>query len=52
MEEITSKVLDINSIKSEYNIKEIFSFLSRKQIYNLIIYNKHLQKLVEINIKK
>ena len=38
------------NIKSENNLKEIFSFLGRKKIYKLIIYNKHLQKILKINI--
>ena len=51
MEEIISKALNINSIKSEYNIKEVFSFLGRKELLNLIIYNKQFQKFFEINIE-
>ena len=37
-------------IKYEKNLKEIFSFLERKKLFNLIIYNKHLQKILKINI--
>ena len=39
-------------IKSEKNLKEIFSFLGRKKLFNLIIYNKHLQKIVKIKIEE
>ena len=38
------------SIRSEYNLKEIFSFLKTKRLFNLIIYNKHLQELFKINL--
>jgi len=56
MNEIAYKVEDIKSnlnfakcIKSEYILKEIFSFLGRKKLLNLIIYNKHLQNVLKIN---
>ena len=39
------------AIKSFYNLKNIFSFLSEKQKLNIIINNKHLQKKFDINIK-
>ena len=39
------------SIKFENNLKEIFSFLERKRLFKLIIYNKNLQKTVKINIE-
>ena len=39
-------------IKSEKNLKEIFSFLGRKKLFNLIIYNKHLQNIFKINIEE
>ena len=38
------------TIKSENNLKEIFSFLGRKRLFDLIIYNKNLQKTLKINI--
>jgi len=38
------------TIKFENNLKEIFSFLERKRLFNLIIYNKNLQKTLKINI--
>ena len=40
-----------NYIKSSYIIKEIFSLISENQKLELIIYNKHLQKLFDINIE-
>ena len=39
------------SIKSYYNLMEIFSFLNTKQKLNIIIYNKQLQKKLRINIE-
>ena len=39
------------SIQFLYILKDIFSFLSEKQRLNIIIYNKHLQKQFDINIK-
>jgi len=48
MDEIKSKVNDIKSelefgqfIKSKYILKEIFSFLRKKKLFQIIIYNKH-----------
>jgi len=38
-------------IRSFYNIKMIFSYLEYKQKLNMIIYNKHLQKIFGVNIK-
>jgi antitoxin component YwqK of YwqJK toxin-antitoxin module len=59
MEEIIYIADDIKSkleleriIKSEKNLKEIFSFLGRKKLFNLIIYNKHLQNIFKINIEE
>ena len=63
MEEIIYNAGDIKSkleleriIKSEKNLKEIFSFLGRKKLFNLlfnlIIYNKHLQNIFKINIEE
>jgi len=58
MNEIISKNGDIKldlklgkSIKSEYILKEIFLFLDRKRLFNLIIYNKYLQTVLKINIE-
>ena len=51
---------NFENIKSEKNIKsiskyvlkdEIFSFLSEKQKLKIIIYNKDLQKKLDINIE-
>ena len=39
------------SIESKYILKNIFSFLTENQKLNIIIYNKHLQKKFDINIK-
>ena len=41
----------IESIKSLYILKDIFSFLSEKQKLKIIIYNKDLQKKFDINIE-
>ena len=34
-----------------YMIKEVFSFLYKKYKLNIIIYNKKLQKRLEVNIE-
>ena len=39
------------SIESLYILKYIFSFLSEKRKLNIIIYNKHLQKMLDTNIE-
>jgi len=39
------------SIKSLYNLNQIFYFLNIKQMLNIIIYNKQLQKELKINIE-
>ena len=41
----------IGDIKSKYNIKEVFSFLSEKQKLNMIIYNKEIQYILGIDIE-
>ena len=41
----------IESIKSPYILKDIFSFLSEKLKLEIIIYNKNLQKKIDINIE-
>ena len=56
MDEIKNKDIksDLNfvmSIKSEYNLNEIFSFLGRTNSLNLIIYNKQLQNRLQINLE-
>jgi len=38
-------------IESLYILKDIFSFLSKKQKLKIIIYNKDLQKILDINIE-
>ena len=50
-EEIRSKANIWKSIKSPYNLKEIFSFININQKLNIIIYNKQLQKEFGINIE-
>ena len=42
---------NIQNIKSSYVIQKVFSFLSVKQILNLIKYNKEFQKLFLIDIE-
>ena len=53
MDEIGSNKnrINIRDINSSYIIKNIFSFLSEKQILNLIIYNKQFQTFLLIDIK-
>ena len=58
MDETIYKVWDTKSdlefgkkIKLESSLKEIFSFLERKKLFNLIIYNKYLQNKFKINIE-
>ena len=43
------KINEFENIKSAYIIKDIFSFLSTKQKLKIIIYNKYLQKKLDIN---
>ena len=43
--------VNIKDIKSIFILKIIFSFLSKKQILNMIIYNKKLQKMFLVDIK-
>ena len=47
-ERIKSTININESIKSLYNLKEIFSFLDIKQKLNIIIYNKKLQENLDI----
>ena len=55
MKELVSKVGDtkpnLKSIKSNYILKEIFSFLGTKKYFDLIIYNKNLQNAFKINLE-
>ncbi len=48
--ELNKKVY-IRDIKSEYIIRDIFSFINKKQRLNLIAYNKKLQKIIGVNIE-
>ena len=41
----------VKTIDSKYILKDIFSFLSEKLKLNIIIYNKDLQKELDINIE-
>ena len=41
----------IESIKSLYILKDIFSFLSEKRKLKILLYNKYFQKKLDINIK-
>ena len=43
--------LNIRDINSPFIIKNIFSFLSEKQILNMIMYNKLFQNLLLVNLK-
>ena len=43
--------INIRDISSFYIIKNIFSFLSKKQMLNMIMSNKSLQKIFLLNIK-
>jgi len=40
----------VKLIKSKYIFEQILSFLKMEEILNLIIYNKYLQKYLDINI--
>ena len=51
MVEFKSKAINIEDIKSSYIKKEIFSLLNQKKIIRMIIYNKKLQKLFEVDIE-
>jgi len=43
--------VNIRDINSSFIITNIFSFLSEKQILNMIMYNKLFQNLLFVNIK-
>ena len=51
MAEFNNKAINIEDIKSSYIIKEIFLLLNQKQKLNMIIYNKQLQNIFEVNIE-
>ena len=46
-----NELINIEEIKSSYIIKEVLSFLSKKQKLNVIIYNKKLQKIFGVCIE-
>ena len=50
-ENIKTRINIEKSIGSLYILKEIFSFLSEKEKLNIIIYNRQLQKKIDINIE-
>ena len=45
-----AKRINLADIKSSYVIKELLLFLNPKQLLNIIIYNKQLQKLFGLDI--
>ena len=45
------KKIKIGDIKSAYIIRDVFSFINKKQKLNLIIYNKQLQNINGVNIE-
>ena len=45
-----SNINILNSIKSFFNLIELFSFLKARQKLNIIIYNKHFQEKLGIDI--
>jgi len=50
-ENIKSEKIIGKSIECLYILKDIFSFLSQKKKLEIIIYNKELQKILDINIE-
>jgi len=42
----------LNSIKSSYILNEIFTFINEKQKLNMVIYNKQLQKMLDVGIRR
>ena len=42
----------VESIKSSYVLKWVMSFLSEKQKLEMIIYNKQLQNILDVNIEE
>ena len=53
MDEIENikNIINIRDINSSYIITNLFSFLSEKQILNMVIYNQQFQKLLLVDIK-
>ena len=51
MSEIKKAIKNIEDIKSSYIKKEVFSFLSKKQKLNIIIYNKQLLNICGFDIE-
>ena len=50
MDKLKEKKSNIYSIKSQYNLKLVFSFLNKKQKMNMIMYNKELQRKLDVDI--
>ena len=50
MDKLKEKKSNIYSIKSEYNLKVVFSYLNEKQKMNIIMYNKELQRKLDVDI--
>jgi len=44
--------VNIKDIKSSFIIKNMFSFLSKKKLLNMVMYNQQFQKLLSVNIEK
>jgi len=51
IQNIKSEINIEKEVKSLYIIKDIFSFLFENLKLNVVIYNKQLQKKLDINIK-
>ena len=51
MDKLKEKKSSIYSIKSQYNLKVVFSFLNKKQKMNMIMYSKELQKKLDVGIE-
>ena len=40
----------LNEIKSSYILKHIFVYINDKRKFNLIVYNKKIQNILNLNI--
>ena len=49
--EVINSKINLRNIKSSFIIKRIFSFLEKRDILDIIIYNKKLQKICLIDIE-
>ena len=50
MDKLEEKKSNINLVKSQYILKIMFSFINEKRKLNMIIYNKELQKKLDVDI--